>query len=82
MIRPASISITVLLVTAIGGLVAFAVGAVLLLSAYANFKNTSELVLDSAEAFMESLEADVKVHSGARIGDCRVSGAAGCRWEA
>ncbi len=60
--RPASISITVLLVAAIGGLVALAAGAVLLLSAYANFKNTSELVLDSAKSFMESLEADVKQH--------------------
>ena len=62
MSKPANISITVLLVTAIGGLVALASGAVLLLSAYANFKNTSELVIESAQSFMESLEADVSQH--------------------
>lgn len=60
--KPASISIMVLLVTAIGGLVTLATGAVLLLSAYANFKNTSELVLSSGQIFMASLEADVKQH--------------------
>ena len=53
------VSISVLLVVAIGGLVALATGAVLLLSAYANFKNTSELVLGTAQSFMESLEEDV-----------------------
>ncbi len=60
--RKTRVSITVLLVTAIGGLVAVAVSAVLLLSAYANFKNTSELVQASASSFMESLEADVIAH--------------------
>ncbi len=52
----------VLLVTAIGGLVALAAGAVLLLSAYANFKNTTELIVESAQVFMASLETDVRQH--------------------
>ncbi len=54
-----NVSISVLLVVAIGGLVSLAAGAVLILSVYANFKNTSELVVESAEAFMENLEDDV-----------------------
>ena len=56
------ISISVLLVIAIGGLVLFGTGAVLLLSGYANFKNTTELVLESAQFFMEELEEDVSQH--------------------
>lgn len=60
--KPGDISITVLLVTVMGGLVALAAGAVLLLSAYANFKNTTELVLSSGQIFMASLQKDVKKH--------------------
>ena len=53
---------TVLLVTAIGGLVTLAAGSVLLLSAYANFKNTSELTLSRGQIFMATLREDVKQH--------------------
>jgi adenylate cyclase len=60
--KSADISITVLLVTAIGGLVTLAAGSVLLLSAYANFKNTSELALSRGQIFMATLQEDVKQH--------------------
>ncbi len=60
--KSAEISITVLLVTAIGGLVTLAAGSVLLLSAYANFKNTSELALSRGQIFMATLKEDVKQH--------------------
>lgn len=53
---------TVLLVTTIGGLVTLAAGSVLLLSAYANFKNTSELALSRGQIFMATLKEDVKQH--------------------
>jgi adenylate cyclase len=62
MTKSADISITVLLVTAIGGLVTLAAGSVLLLSAYANFKNTSELALSRGQIFMATLQEDVKQH--------------------
>jgi len=60
--KSAAISMTVLLVTAIGGLVTLAAGSVLLLSAYANFKNTSELALSRGQIFMATLKEDVKQH--------------------
>lgn len=60
--KPTGISISVLLVVAIGGLVLLATGAVLLLSGYANFKNTTELVLNTAQSSMEELEEDVTQH--------------------
>ncbi|MEO9574653.1 MAG: adenylate/guanylate cyclase domain-containing protein [Tateyamaria sp.] len=60
--KSADISMTVLLVTAIGGLVTLAAGSVLLLSAYANFKNTSELALSRGQIFMATLKEDVKQH--------------------
>ena len=44
------VSISVLLVVAIGGLVSLVAGAVLFMSGYANFKNTTELVLDNAQS--------------------------------
>ncbi|NRB33991.1 MAG: adenylate/guanylate cyclase domain-containing protein [Rhodobacteraceae bacterium] len=60
--KSSDISMTVLLVTAIGGLVVLAAGSVLLLSAYANFKNTSELALSRGQIFMATLKEDVKQH--------------------
>eukprot|EP00581_Thalassiosira_minuscula_P021413 CAMPEP_0184440296 /NCGR_PEP_ID=MMETSP0738-20130409/755478_1 /TAXON_ID=385413 /ORGANISM="Thalassiosira miniscula, Strain CCMP1093" /LENGTH=628 /DNA_ID=CAMNT_0026808171 /DNA_START=141 /DNA_END=2028 /DNA_ORIENTATION=+ len=60
--KSSDISMTVLLVTTIGGLVTLAAGSVLLLSAYANFKNTSELALSRGQIFMATLKEDVKQH--------------------
>ncbi len=50
------ISITVLLATAIGTLVAIAVGVVLVISVLANFRNTNELMQVSANQTIDSLE--------------------------
>ncbi len=50
------ISITILLATAIGGLVAIAVSVVLIISALANFRNTFELMQVSANQTIDSLE--------------------------
>ncbi len=60
--KTSSVSISILLVVAIGGLVALATGAVLLITSYANYRNTSELVVNGARNFMELLETDVRTH--------------------
>ncbi len=60
--RRKNISITVLLVTAIGGLVALSVSIVLALSVAANFKNTSELLELSSQQLIASIEQQIESH--------------------
>ncbi|MCR9136025.1 MAG: hypothetical protein NXI27_08525 [Alphaproteobacteria bacterium] len=54
------ISLTVLLSTAIGTLIALSVGTVLFITAGANFRNTFELLRDSGELTMSGLESGVR----------------------
>lgn len=54
------ISLTVLLSTAIGTLIALSVGTVLFITAGANFRNTFELLRDSGALTMSSLESSVR----------------------
>lgn len=54
------ISLTVLLSTAIGTLIALSVGTVLFITAGANFRNTFELLRDSGALTMSSLESGVR----------------------
>lgn len=54
------ISLTVLLSTAIGTLIALSVGTVLFITAGANFRNTFELLRDSGELTMSGLESSVR----------------------
>ncbi len=56
------IRITVILMIAIGGLVALAVSAVLFVSASASIKNTLELTRDRAELTISSIERGVEDH--------------------
>jgi len=58
--KSVKIRITVLLMTAIGGLVALAVGAVLLVSATANVKNTLELLNRSAALTVTMVDRGVE----------------------
>ena len=53
------IRISTLLALTIGGLVAISTGAVLLVSTYANFRNTSELLNTSASMIVESIEDNI-----------------------
>lgn len=54
------VSLTVLLSTAIGTLIALSVGTVLFITAGANFRNTFELLRDSGELTMSGLESGVR----------------------
>ncbi len=54
------VSLTVLLSTAIGTLILLSVGTVLFITAGANFRNTLELLQDSGELTMSSLESGVR----------------------
>ena len=54
------VSLTVLLSTAIGTLIALSVGTVLFITAGANFRNTFELLRESGELTMASLESGVR----------------------
>jgi adenylate cyclase len=56
------VSLTVLLSTAIGGLILLSVGTVLFITAGANFRNTFELLRDSGELTMSGLETSVRAY--------------------
>ena len=56
------VRITVLLITTIASLVVLSTGLVLFLSSKAAFKNTFELLRESATLTMEGIEADVRGH--------------------
>ncbi len=56
------IRITVLLTLAISGLVALAVGAVLLVNAYSNYQNTMQLFERTAKLVVNSVEQGVRAH--------------------
>ncbi len=58
--RIGRVSLTVLLSTAIGTLILLSVGTVLTITATANFKNTFELLVNSGELTMGTLETDVR----------------------
>ncbi len=53
------VSIRVLLVSTIGGLVAMSVASVLLISAYANFTNTWDLIFRSSTQLLDSLDREL-----------------------
>lgn len=61
-IRAKPISLTVLLSTAIGLLIALSVGTVLFITAGANFRNTLELLRDSAALTMSSMETQLRAY--------------------
>ncbi len=56
------ISISALLTVTTATLIALAAGVILLLSAWANLKNTSELIYTYADNVMDSLENDIRAH--------------------
>ncbi len=61
-IKAKPISLTVLLSTAIGLLIALSVGTVLFITAGANFRNTLELLRDSATLTMSSMETQLRAY--------------------
>ncbi len=56
------ISVTILLLVAVGGLVLIATSAVLLVTGYANFTNTRELLAEKANMTVDGLEQGVRNH--------------------
>lgn len=57
-----NVSVTILLLVAVGGLVLIATGAVLLVTGYASLTNTRELLIEKANMTVDSLEQGVRAH--------------------